>query len=140
MMSFIYSFFAAVGFSVLFNIPRKEMIFAGVCGGLGWVVHEQMMHTGMSIIFTSFLGALVVGVLSEVFAKIRKMPATVFIAPGIIPLVPGYGLYYAMLSIIEREYDTALQVGFETLMVSTVIAAAVILSSTVGKILRVRRS
>lgn len=137
MMSFIYAFFSAIGFSVLFNIPRKQMIFAGICGGLGWVVHERMMLTGMSIVFTSFLGALIVGILSEIFAKIRKIPATVFVAPGIIPLVPGYGLYYAMLSIIEREYETAIQVGFETLMVATVIAAAVIVSTTVGKILKI---
>lgn len=135
-LNFIYAFFAAIGFSVLFNIPRKEMVYAGICGGAGWVVHISMHDLGTSIIFTSFIGALVVGILAETFAKFRKMPATVFVVPGMIPLVPGYGLYFSMLSIIEKNYDEASRVGFETLIIATVIASAIIISTTFGKLIK----
>jgi uncharacterized membrane protein YjjB (DUF3815 family) len=138
-LNFIYAFFATIGFSVLFNIPRKEMIYAGICGGLGWLVHIGLQNMDMSIIFTSFLGGLTVGLSSEYFAIKRKMPATVFVVPGMIPLVPGYGLYFSMLSIIEKNYDEALRVGFETLIVATVIASAIIISTSVGKIFKNRR-
>lgn len=136
LLNFVYAFFAAVGFSVLFNIPRKEMVYAGICGGTGWVIHMSMQEFGMSVIFTSFVGALAVGILSETFAKFRKMPATVFVVPGIIPLVPGYGLYFSMLSIIEKNYDEASRVGFETLIIATVIASAIIISTTFGKMIK----
>ncbi|MBN2795562.1 MAG: threonine/serine exporter family protein [Clostridia bacterium] len=135
-LNFIYAFFASIGFSVLFNIPRKEMLYAGLCGGFGWVVHTQLQDKGLSVIFTSFIGALIVGILSEIFAKQRKMPATVFVIPGIIPLVPGYGLYFSMLSIIEKNYDEATRVGFETLIVASVIASAIIIATTFGKLIK----
>jgi|LGOV01.1.fsa_nt_gb uncharacterized membrane protein YjjB (DUF3815 family) len=136
MLHFIYAFFASVGFSVLFNIPRKEMIYAGIAGAIGWTFYEQLQVYGVSPIFTSFVGALFVGILAEIFAKIRKMPATVFVVPGIIPLVPGYGLYFSMLSIIEKNYNEAIRVGFETIMIAVVIASAIILSTTFGKLIR----
>lgn len=136
MLHFIYAFFATVGFSVLFNIPRKEMFFAGIAGGLGWLFYESFVSFHVSTIFASFIGALTVGVLSELLAKFRKKPATVFVIPGIIPLVPGYGLYFSMLSIIEKQYDEALKVGFETLMIAVVIACAIILATTFGKLIR----
>jgi uncharacterized membrane protein YjjB (DUF3815 family) len=135
-LSFIYSFFTTIGFSVLFNIPRHEMIYAGLCGGSGWMINTLLKDYGVSNIFSAFVGALVVGILAEIFAKLRKMPATVFVSPGIIPLVPGYGLYFTMLSVIEKNYDEAIRVGFETLMMASVIATAIILSTTFGKLLR----
>lgn len=138
-LSFIYAFFATIGFSVLFNIPRNEMIYAGICGGLGWLAHDMMGNLGISIILTSFVGAMIVGVLSEIFAKLRKKPATIFVVPGIIPLVPGYGLYFSMLKIIEENYEEASKVGFETIIVAIVIASAIIISTTIGRLLRMKR-
>lgn len=136
MLHFIYAFFASVGFSVLFNIPRKQIVFAGIAGGMGWYFYELIKGSGISIIFASFVGALIVGVVSELMAKFRKMPATIFVIPGIIPLVPGYGLYFSMLSIIEKNYGEALRVGFETVMVAVVIASAIIIATTFGKLIR----
>ena len=136
MLDFIYAFFATIGFAVLFNIPRKDILYAGCVGGLGWLIYQLLQSIEISIFFSSFIGALVVGILAEAFAKIRKTPATVFVVPGIIPLVAGYGLYFSMLSIIEKNYDEALRVGFETLMVATVIASAIIVSTTFGKLIK----
>ncbi len=136
MIHFIYAFFASVGFSVLFNSPRKQVFFAGVIGGFGWYFYEILKNMGISVIFASFVGALVVGILSELLARLRKMPATVFVVPGIIPLVPGYGLYFSMLSVIEANHEEAIRVGVETIMVAVVIASAIILSTTFGNLIR----
>lgn len=135
-LNFIYSFFATIGFAVLFNIPRKEMMYAGFCGATGWLVYTILKDLNVSIVFSTFIGALIVGVLAELFAIVRKKPATVFVIPGIVPFVPGYGLYYSMLKIIEENYDEATKVGFETLIVAVVIASAIIVSTTIGKLIR----
>ncbi len=136
MIHFIYAFFASVGFSVLFNSPRKQVFYAGITGGFGWYFYEILKNMGISVIFASFVGALIVGILSELLARIRKMPATVFVVPGIIPLVPGYGLYFSMLSVIESNHEEAIRVGVETIMVAVVIASAIILSTTFGNLIR----
>lgn len=136
MLHFVYAFCSTVGFSVMFNIPKRETVFAGLTGAIGWFCYELVQEYKLSIIFAAFVGALIVGILSELLAKWRKMPATLFVIPGIIPLVPGYGLYFSMLSIIENQYDEALRVGLETVMVAVVIASAIILSTVFGKIIR----
>lgn len=135
-MSFIYAFFSTIGFAVVFNIPRKEMLYAGFCGGSGWLLYTYLNDLNISIIFSSFSGALVVSIFAEIFAKVRKKPATIFVIPGIIPLVPGYGLYFAMLKIIEENYEEAIKVGFETIIIAVVIASAIIIATSIGRLFR----
>jgi uncharacterized membrane protein YjjB (DUF3815 family) len=81
----------------------------------------------------AFAGALAVGLISEILARKRRMPATVFIIPGLIPLVPGYGLYYSMLKIIEADYAAATEIGVETMLVAVSISSAVIVSTSIGR-------
>lgn len=136
LITVVYAFFSSIGFSILFNIPRKEMIYAGLSGALGWLFYIIVIRGTYSVIFASFIGALVVGVVGEIFARIRKQPASIFVIPGMIPLVPGYGLYYSMLKIIEKNYDEALSVGFEAMLVAISIASAIIMATSFGRIMR----
>ncbi len=53
--------------------------------------------------------------------------------PGMIPLVPGYGLYYAIKKIIEADYIMAMEVGTETVLVALAISSAVILTTSLGR-------
>lgn len=136
LITVVYAFFSSVGFSILFNIPRKEMVYAGLSGALGWLFYIIVMKGTNSIIFASFMGALVAGVTAEILARIRKQPASIFVIPGMIPLVPGYGLYYSMLKIIEKNYDEALSVGFEAMLVAISIASAIIMATSFGRIMK----
>lgn len=132
----IYAFLSTVGFAVLFNIPRRELVPAGITGAMGWLVYLLLKSPDSSNIAASFFGGLVASLVGEIFARVKKQPATLFVVPGIIPLVPGYGLYYTMLKIIEKDYTQAVSVGFETLLVAIAIASAIIISSTFGRILK----
>ena len=133
---FLYALCSTIGFGILFNIPRKELPLSALSGAIGWVIYKELMNNFDSSIMASFFGALAVGISSEIFARIRKMPATVFVIPGIIPLVPGYGLYYAMLKIIEASYNEASAVGFETFLIALSIASGIIISTSVGKMIK----
>jgi uncharacterized membrane protein YjjB (DUF3815 family) len=84
----------------------------------------------------AFIGAITVGLVGELFANRFRSPATIFIIPGIIPLVPGYGIYYTMTSIITKDYSTAASKGFETLFVALSIATALIITATIGRLIR----
>jgi len=139
LISIVYSFLSTVGFAVLFNIPRKAIINSGLCGAMGWLAYIYFQETMTSTIFASFAGAFIVGLMGEIFARLKKQPATIFVVPGIIPLVPGYGLYYSMLKILEKDYQKALSLGFEAIIVAIAIASAVIISSSLGKTFRDKR-
>ncbi|WZL82060.1 threonine/serine exporter family protein [Vallitaleaceae bacterium 9-2] len=137
--AFIIATMCVIGFSFIFNLPRRVLLHSGIAGAFGWVAYTYFLNTFSSTIAAALIGALVVGLLGEILARIMKMPATTFVIPGIIPLVPGYGLYYSMLKIIERNYQQALNVGFESLLIALGIAAGVIISTSMGKLINRRR-
>ena len=110
-LHFIYSFFATVGFAVVFNTPKKSLIYGGLCGGTGWGVYTA-------------------------FARINKNPVTAFVIPGIIPLVPGYGIYSTMLNLLQNNLEQGLSLGLNTIFNSGAIAIGVILVSSIAKILK----
>ena len=133
----IYAFLCTIGFAILFNIPKQNIIQSGIAGALGWMAYTNAQSMIDSVVFSAFLGAFVVGVVGEIFARIYKEPGTIFVVPGIIPLVPGYGLYYAMLKSVENDYEAAIQVGLETFLVAIAIASAIIASTSLGRIFKV---
>lgn len=134
------SFCSVAGFAVLLNCPSKSILYAGLCGALGWAVFLISQSAALSTVAASFFAALSVGVLGELCAIRFRRPATVFIIPGILPLVPGYGLYYTMLSIIEKNYSKAAQLGVTAIFVAFAIASGLIISSTVGRFMRSRHA
>ncbi len=133
LLSGIYAFICSAGFAIIFNIPKNRIIQSGITGALGWVVYEQSQVILGTAVFASFLGAFVVGIMGEIFARVYKQPETIFIVPGIVPLVPGYGIYYAMLQAVEQDYATSLQTGIATFLVALAIASAIISTTSIGR-------
>ncbi len=122
-----------LGFCILFNIPRKQLIYASLIGALGWLVYTRLNEQINTVVMSAFFGALTVGSISEGLARVRKVPVPVLLIPGLIPLVPGYGLYYAMLKVVEADYQAATEMGVETLLVAIAISSAVLVSTSIGK-------
>lgn len=133
-MSILFAFISTLGFGVMFNVPRKELVLTGICGAMAWFSYEQGNAFLQSAIFSAFFAGFVAGIIGEVFARVRKQPATLYFIPGIIPLVPGYGIYYMMLQLINGQPDLASKAGTEALMISVGIAMGVILSASFGRI------
>ena len=84
----------------------------------------------------AFFASLTVCILSELFAKIYKNPATMFILPGLLPLVPGAGVYYTMYDIVTNKVADAVNTGIETLLVAGALALGIIVSSVFSNSLR----
>lgn len=121
---FIYAFICTIGFAVIFNTPKSSLLKAGFSGAIGWTVYKLANYHSPSIVFSTFAGAFFVALSGEIFAILDKNPITVYIIPGVVPLVPGYSLYYTMRSILANDYATAAERGSEAFMVAIAIAAA----------------
>jgi uncharacterized membrane protein YjjB (DUF3815 family) len=136
----IISFLSTIGFSILFSSPKETLFHTGIAGASGWILYFITTNLFNSNIVGSFFGALTVGILGEIFARLNKKPATLYITPGIIPLVPGAGMYYTMLALIENDFTTATSNGVETFFISAAISIGIIISSVLSKsIKRVRQ-
>ncbi|SDE25389.1 threonine/serine exporter family protein [Sporomusa acidovorans] len=121
---------------ILYRIPRNLIVYASITGMTGWFVTYLVISSGISTIMANFLGSMVVGVLSEVLARVLRKPATIFIIPGFIPLVPGREAYTAMLFMVKGQYTNGVAMGMLTLLTGGAIAFGIFVSSTLFRILR----
>ena len=73
-----------------------------------------------------FLATLVLTLYAEVMARVRKAPATVFLVPGTIPMVPGGSLYYTMRHAVLGEWEDFFVQGLHTILLAGAIAGGVV--------------
>ncbi len=96
---------AAVGFAVLFNVPRRTLIGCSACGALGHASRTFLVNTGWSgasqIVTATLIGATLVGTLGFLLARRYQMPTITFTVSGVIPMFPGIFAYRAMLDILH---------------------------------------
>lgn len=108
----------AIGFAVLFNVPRRVIFPIWTLGALGGLIKFSAMQFELGIVFASFLGATAIGIISIQLAHMRKSPPLVFSIPSVIPMVPGLFAYKMMLGLITLtsmgNTDTYLQALIET--------------------------
>ena len=133
LVNFFFSFLATVGFSIFFNSPRKSLIPAGIIGGIGWTVYMILFDFSQNPILSNFFAATLISLISEILARRMKFPAIIFVIPGILPLIPGLGLYNTMLSLVEGNYSNAISVGTNALFVSASISMGVLLITSLVK-------
>ncbi len=134
-LHFIFSFLGTVGFAVVFNAPKKSLIYSGLCGGIGWTIYT-VLEPLASPAHANLIAAISVATLGEVFARVNKTPVTAFVIPGILPLVPGFGIYNTMLNLLQNNFELGLSLGINTIFNSGAIAIGIILVSSVAKILK----
>ncbi|MDR3272903.1 MAG: threonine/serine exporter family protein [Flavobacteriaceae bacterium] len=97
-----WSMWVSVGFSVLFNTPRRSMWVVAVLGIVGYSCRALLMTVLVDqIVFSTFVGASVVGVLGVYFAHKVHTPPIVFTIPAVINMIPGKNGYEFMVSLIQ---------------------------------------
>ena len=138
--SFIFAFIATMAFAVLFQSPKKILLTDGLIGAVGWVVFISLRdQMGYSSFYANFFGTLALALLSELSARIFKQPATVFVIPGIIPLVPGLGIYKGMFAVINNDYNGGMSILLTAITDSCAIAVGVMLVSSLFRVLKIRK-
>lgn len=131
-----YSLLCVVGFSVIFNLPKRLIPLASINGMIGWIIYIILQQLGTSFIIPALIGSIFVGLVGEVSAILKKQPATLFIIPGIIPFVPGYGIYYTMFYIINNDFIQAAISGAESIFIAISIACGVVIATSIVRLFR----
>lgn len=136
---FIFATVATAGFAVFFNVPLKLLLPPAVVGGIGWVVYLVIMEVTNNMSLSGFLAAASVSAMSEVLARKMYQPAILFVIPGILPLIPGIGLYNTMLAIIQEDYLLAATKGASAILLSCSIALGVLVVAALVRTINIYR-
>ena len=122
----VVAFFATVAFAVLFQVPREQYVYSGMCGSAGWLCYLLVVANYPSPAVASFAAVIVLTMMARIFAVRRKTPVTIFLICGIFPLVPGAGIYYTAYNFIMGYNDMAAAKGIETIKIAVAIALAIV--------------
>lgn len=96
---------AALGFAILFNVPRRTLLPIFILGALGGLTKVILGHFGVNVIVGSLCGATLIGFISIYFAHYKHAPQPIFAIPAVIPMVPGVFAYRMMLGLINLASD-----------------------------------
>ena len=124
---------ATAGFALLFRTEAKSLLPSAILGGVGYVVYDALLLGLDSAPVAAFVAGVLVGISAEITARLRKGPAIVYATMGVIPLVPGYGLYRTMEYMVQTDYMQALAAGRETALVAGAIALSLGFSTVVAR-------
>ena len=136
----IGAFGGTLGYAVLLNAPRSTVLPASLTGLLGYVIYELLFgFSACGMVFSYFLATVVITVLCEIEARIMRMPSTIFLLTALVPLVPGYTFYCAMLSMVEDNGAQAASYGLEAVQIVAAIAVGAAVTSVLFRAMTVRR-
>jgi len=128
----ICSFWGTVGFAILFNVPKKYFVGCGATGMLGWVCYTvAYSHTSYTI--ATILATMLVMLMARMLAVWAKCPITVFLVPGIFPLLPGSHVYYTAYYVVMGELRHAAENGVSALKLAFAIVLGIVFIFAIPK-------
>lgn len=125
MAEILAAFLGTVAFALLFGVPRNCYVFCGLIGGFGWLIYSvTCIHADE--IFAVLLATMAVVFLSRLVAVRMHCPATLFLIPGIFPLVPGAGVYWAAYYVVTDRLLLAAHTGYSAAKTAVAIVLGII--------------
>ena len=126
----IMALLGSIGFGILFNLRGRRLMLAGLGGMLGWIIYLILYRITGHEVVSYGLATVLTTLYSQAMACIVKSPATLFLVPSVVPMLPGGYLYYSMLYAVSGDWDNFLAEGVLTLSTAAAIAVGMMVGSS----------
>ena len=140
MLQVIGAFLGVVGMSVVIGVPKKLILYSGSVGAIGWWIYLLIEKQYPTLnILQAFVATMVVSLISHIFARVLKAPGTIFLIPGIMPMVPGAGMYRTAYYAFKGSPSLSSYYLSQTVQIAGVIALAIFIMDSVFKIIQLKK-
>ena len=139
LLQLLAAFVGSFGFAVLDHIRGIKLLVAGLGGLLTWGLYLLLREAVPSLLVANLAASSFAAAYAEIMARILRAPATIFVAPAVITLVPGGALYYAMYSAIAGDAAGASAHGTEAWNVAVGVAIGIAVVTSVFNVLTLLR-
>ena len=136
---FIAAFIAVVSFSINLEIPKKHLIIVGIVGALGWITYIICDYLKLPNILSYFISTLLVAILSLILSKILNAVSTIFLIPGILPIVPGAAMYKMIYFLINNIWKESVYQLLQVILITGGIALAIFITESIKGIKIIRK-
>ena len=93
------AFGGTLGYGYILNAPKNTILPASFIGLAGYIVYILLGMAGFGTMSAYFFSTVFVSVVCELLARKMRTPSTIFLLGALVPLVPGYNFYLAMLAL-----------------------------------------
>jgi len=121
---------APLSLTVLFRAPPRELqwIFATcVLGFFGGRLGARVLGPELGI----FVGALTAGVTSNLYARLRRRPASVTLVPAVLLLVPGSIGFRGLALLLQQQVVGGVESAFRMLLMLSALVAGLLIANVV---------
>lgn len=133
-LQIIGAFMAMFTFAVLLETPKKYLALSGCIAAFGWFLYLICSNAGMNDVISSFISALIVTLVAQLLSRRLKQPVTLFLVAGIIPTVPGTGMYKIAYYVILGNSQMYSYHFMETLKIAGAISLAIFLMDSMYRL------
>lgn len=124
-------------FCFLFQVRGKKILMASIGGMIGYLVYLVMLKHGS--LPALFLASAFMAISAEILARKFRAPATLFLSPALILLVPGGGMFESALKMFQGDrYHAMIQLG-SVMMDAGAIAVGIIMVSSLQRYIKLNR-
>ena len=121
---------ATVGFSFLWHVSWKHMPFVALTGGVCWLFFLAVYHK-MGLGPAAFFASVGLAFCAFLFSRVKQCPVTVFLVPGIVPIVPGCTLFFSVFDLLRGNYHDAAVLAAQSIIICGAIVLGTALVSVI---------
>ncbi|WP_205963059.1 threonine/serine exporter family protein [Psychromonas sp. SA13A] len=96
-----FAWIPAVGFAMVFNVPRKMLVYCAAGGAFAHSLRFLLMHFSLPIEWATFVASASMGFLGLYWSRKHLIPRPVFTVASVIPMIPGSYAFTAMIGLVE---------------------------------------
>ena len=122
---------AGLAFAVILQAERRDILRIIVIGLIA-VAAGRIGARVLGLELGAFVGALAVGVIGNLFSRLRNRPSLILMVPGILMLVPGTIGYRSISALLEAEVVTGVGTLFRMLLTAVAIASGLLIADLVS--------
>ena len=91
----------AVGFAMVFNVPKKMLIYCAVGGAFAHSFRFLLMDLGVQIEWATLMASSSMGFLGLYWSRKYLIPRPVFTVASVIPMIPGSFAFTTVIGLVE---------------------------------------
>ena len=121
---------SAFAFSILLRADRRDLAWIVAAGAVAFVatrLGSELLGPAMGV----FVGALAIGLGSNLFNRLSLRPAAVTLVPGLLTLVPGSIGFRSIAALLENQVVAGIDTAFTMMLTAVSLVAGLLTAAAV---------
>jgi len=124
-----FSAIPAVGFAMVFNVPKRFLPYCAVAGAMGHSFRTLLLYIGLPIEWATFAAAALVGLVTIGFAKRHLAPPLMYAVAAIIPMIPGTYAFNTVIALVQLTAQSEISPELTSQVISNGLKTVFILGA-----------